>query len=55
LGAHPPSSQFTYNEPEDEPFDSPPRRGFEELLRKLLRLRNGPAVLLLHHYSWWYT
>lgn len=47
--------EFTYNEPEDEPFDSPPRRGFEELLRKLLRLRNGPAVLLLHHYAWWYT
>lgn len=45
--------EFTYNEPEDEPFDSPPRRGFEELLRKLLKLRNGPALVLLHHYAWW--
>ena len=47
--------EFTYNEPEDEKFDSPPRRGFEELLRKLLKLHGGPAVVLLHHYAWWYT
>ncbi|KAL4423591.1 hypothetical protein ABPG77_004631 [Micractinium sp. CCAP 211/92] len=47
--------EFTYNEPDNEPFDSPPRRGFEELLRKLLKLKNGPAVILLHHYSWWFT
>ena len=33
--------EFTYNEPEDDPFDSPTRRGFEELLRKLLKLENG--------------
>ncbi len=33
--------EFTYNEPDNEPFDSPPRRGFEELLRKLLKLKNG--------------
>ncbi|PSC76523.1 Beta-glucan synthesis-associated SKN1 [Micractinium conductrix] len=47
--------EFTYNEPEDDPFDSPTRRGFEELLRKLLKLENGPAVVLLHHYAWWFT
>jgi hypothetical protein len=47
--------EFTYNEPEDEPFDSPPRRGYEELLRKLLRLPGQPAVLMLHHYAWWFT
>lgn len=37
--------EFTYNEPDNEPFDSPPRRGFEELLRKLLKLKNGWASL----------
>jgi hypothetical protein len=47
--------EFTYNEPEDEAYDSPSRRGFEELLRKLLKLKNGPALVLLHHYAWWYT
>ncbi|EFN59203.1 hypothetical protein CHLNCDRAFT_56786 [Chlorella variabilis] len=47
--------EFTYNEPEDDPFDSPARRGFEELLRKLLKLRGAPAVVMLHHYAWWFT
>ena len=47
--------EFTYNEPEDEAYDSPSRRGFEELLRKLLKLKNGPALVLLHHYAWWFT
>ena len=38
----------------------PRRRGFERLLRKLLRLRSAPALLVLHwwaplHFrgSWW--
>ena len=44
--------EFTYNEPGDVEFNSPPRKGFEQLLRKLLRLPGGPAVLLIHHYAW---
>jgi hypothetical protein len=31
------------------------RRGFEQLLRKLLRLPRSPAVLVLHHYAWYYA
>jgi hypothetical protein len=32
-----------------------PRKGFEQLLRKLLRLPSRPLVVLLHHYPWWYA
>lgn len=45
--------EFTANEPSSEPVASPPRRGYERLIRKLLRLPGRPAVLLLHHYPWW--
>lgn len=47
--------EFTFNEAADQPYTSPSRRGFEQLLRKLLRLRNSPAVLLLHHYAWYFA
>ena len=35
-----------------EAFDSDRRKGFERLLRALLRLPAAPAVALLHHYAW---
>lgn len=46
---------FTFNEAPDLPYTSPSRRGFEQLLRKLLRLPNSPAVVLLHHYAWYFA
>lgn len=45
-------AEFTFNEPGDQPFTSPQRRGFEQLLRKLARLPGAPAVVVLHHYAW---
>ncbi|PSC73416.1 hypothetical protein C2E20_3417 [Micractinium conductrix] len=36
-----------------EPFNSPSRRAFEQLIRRLLALPGRPAVMLLHHYAWW--
>ena len=47
--------EFTFNEPADAPFTWPHRRGFEQMLRKLARLRRAPAVLVLHHYAWWFA
>lgn len=47
--------EFTYNEPHDKEYDSPQRRGFEQLLRKVLDLPGAPAVIMLHQYSWWFT
>lgn len=47
-------AEFTFNEPGDQPFASPQRRGFEQLLRKLARLPGAPAVVVLHHYAWWF-
>ncbi|GAB4814840.1 hypothetical protein N2152v2_001886 [Parachlorella kessleri] len=35
-----------------DPFDAPPRRAFEVLLRKLLGLPSHPAVVLLMYYNW---
>lgn len=46
--------EFTYNDHEN-PYDSPVRRGFEQLLRKLLALPGQPAVVMVHYYSWWFT
>lgn len=37
--------EFTINEKPDEPYTSSYRRGYEQLLRKLLRLPSRPAVL----------
>lgn len=45
--------EFTVNERPDEPYTSAHRRGYEQLLRKLLRLPGPPAVVLMHHYAWW--
>ncbi|PSC71318.1 hypothetical protein C2E20_5316 [Micractinium conductrix] len=45
--------EFTINEKPDEPYTSSYRRGYEQLLRKLLRLPSRPAVLQMHHYAWW--
>lgn len=46
--------ELTYNEHPSLPYSSPDRKGFEALLRKLLRLPGSPAVLLLHHFSWYH-
>jgi hypothetical protein len=32
-----------------------PRKGFEQVLRKLLRLPSRPLVVVLHHYAWWHA
>jgi hypothetical protein len=32
-----------------------PRKGFEQVLRKLLRLPSRPLVVVLHHYAWWFA
>ncbi|KAI7841869.1 hypothetical protein COHA_004398 [Chlorella ohadii] len=45
--------EFTVNDRPDLPLTDPQRKGFEQLLRKLLRLPGRPAVVLLHHYPWW--
>ncbi|EFN58305.1 expressed protein [Chlorella variabilis] len=47
--------EFTFNEHSAVPFPHPTRRGFEQLLRKLLRLPASPAVIVLHHYAWFYA
>ena len=47
--------EFTYNEPADVLFNTPQRKGFEQLLRKLLQLPSQPAVVMLHHYAWWFN
>jgi len=47
--------EFTFNEPGDQPFIFPHRRGFEQLLRKLARLPRAPAVIVLHHYAWYFS
>ena len=47
--------EFTFNEAPSAPYTAPARRGIEALLRALLRLPKGPAVLVLHHYAWWHA
>ncbi|KAL4855511.1 hypothetical protein ACK3TF_003849 [Chlorella vulgaris] len=44
--------ELTYNEHPNLPFTSSDRKGFEQLLRKLLRMPKAPAIVLLHHFSW---
>lgn len=45
--------EFTLNEHPDEPYTDPQRQGYEQLLRKLLKLPGRPALLQLHAYAWW--
>jgi len=45
--------EFAVNDKADAEFNSPPRRAYEQLVRKLLQLPSKPAVVLLHHYAWW--
>ncbi|PSC68097.1 CRT (chloroquine-resistance transporter)-like transporter [Micractinium conductrix] len=46
--------EFSFNE-FDGDFDTAQRRGFERLLRTLARLPRAPAVIVLHHYAWWFA
>ena len=46
--------EFSVNEPIDLPFASGDRRGYEQLVRHLLRLPGRPALLQLHHFRWWH-
>lgn len=44
--------EFTVNERKEAPFTSIERRSFEQLLRRLLAYPGRPAIMMLHHYSW---
>lgn len=46
------AAEYERGSPAD-PFDSAPRREYEVLLRRLLRLSSRPAVVLLNYYNWW--
>ncbi|KAI3436557.1 hypothetical protein D9Q98_005973 [Chlorella vulgaris] len=48
-------AEFTFNEPGEQPYTSPQRRAFEQLLRKLAQLPDHPAVVVLHHYAWYFS
>jgi hypothetical protein len=41
------------NEENDAPYTKPQRRGYEQLVRKLLRMPGPPAIIQMHHYAWW--
>jgi hypothetical protein len=45
--------ELTINEHPSEPFIGRQRQGYEQLLRKLLKLPGRPAVVQVHHYAWW--
>eukprot|EP00887_Chlorella_sp_A99_P000046 scaffold16.g46.t1 len=47
--------EFTQNDPPAQLLGTSPRFAPEVLMRKLLRMRAAPAVVLLHHYSWWFA
>ncbi|KAL4423775.1 hypothetical protein ABPG75_001076 [Micractinium tetrahymenae] len=46
---------FTVNDAEEAAYDSAERRGYEQLLRKLLKLSSRPAIIQLHHHRWWHV
>jgi hypothetical protein len=45
--------EFTVNEDPDQLYTHESRRGYEQLLRKLLALPSKPAIIQLHNYKWW--
>lgn len=45
--------ELTINEHPDEEYTGKQRQGYEQLLRKLLKLPSRPAVMQVHHYAWW--
>lgn len=44
--------EFAVNDNQQAPITSPRRHFYEQLLRRLLGRPAAPALLLLHHYSW---
>ena len=47
--------EFTANDKRDAPYADPERKGYEQLVRKLLNMPGRPALLQLHHYAWWHA
>lgn len=47
--------EFSANDKKDAPYTDPERRGYEQLVRKLLQLPGRPALIQLHHYAWWHA
>lgn len=47
--------EFSANDKRDAPYSDPERKGYEQLIRKLLKLPGRPALLQLHHYAWWHA
>lgn len=47
--------EFTYNEPPGAGYSGAARRSFELLIRRLLHQPGPPALVMLHHYSWFMT
>ncbi|PSC68178.1 Acyl-coenzyme A thioesterase THEM4 isoform A [Micractinium conductrix] len=47
--------EFSANDLKDAPFSHPERKGYEQLVRKLLGMWGRPALIQLHHYAWWHA
>ncbi|KAL4421416.1 hypothetical protein ABPG75_010707 [Micractinium tetrahymenae] len=47
--------EFTINDAKDAPYTDSGRRGYEQLIRKLMALPGRPAILQLHHWAWWHA
>ncbi|KAL4447553.1 hypothetical protein ABPG75_004772 [Micractinium tetrahymenae] len=47
--------EFSANDKRDAPYSDPERKGYEQLIRKLLNMRGRPALIQLHHYAWWHA
>lgn len=47
--------EFSANDKRDAPYSDPERKGYEQLIRKLLNMQGRPALIQLHHYAWWHA
>ncbi|EFN55332.1 hypothetical protein CHLNCDRAFT_134328 [Chlorella variabilis] len=45
--------EFSINEHPEAPYTDRQRMGYEQLIRKLLRMPGRPALIQLHYYAWW--